>query len=169
MYPGISLERLAGIGITNQRETTIVWDRDTGEPLCNAVVWCDARYVTAAWHVTRDTDTQERCGGGQVARGGGSGPPAAAVRAAPRHLLLRHQARLAAGQRARGPPGRGLGQADVRHRGHVARVEADWEPRDGRDQRLPDNADEHQNSGLGPDSAGLLRVTGEHTAYNSGV
>ena len=43
---GISLERLAGIGITNQRETTIVWDRDTGEPLCNAVVWCDARYVT---------------------------------------------------------------------------------------------------------------------------
>lgn len=46
MYPGISLERLAGIGITNQRETTIVWDRDTGEPLCNAVVWCDARYVT---------------------------------------------------------------------------------------------------------------------------
>lgn len=48
LCPGISLERLAGIGITNQRETTIVWDRDTGEPLCNAVVWCDARYVTAA-------------------------------------------------------------------------------------------------------------------------
>ena len=54
LCPGISLERLAGIGITNQRETTIVWDRDTGEPLCNAVVWCDARYVTAASH-PRDT------------------------------------------------------------------------------------------------------------------
>ena len=40
---GISLERLAGVGITNQRETTILWDRHTGRPLYNAVVWCDAR------------------------------------------------------------------------------------------------------------------------------
>ena len=39
----ISLERLAGVGITNQRETTILWDRHTGKPLYNAVVWCDAR------------------------------------------------------------------------------------------------------------------------------
>src|SRR5215212_11584920 len=34
---------LAAIGITNQRETTIVWDRDTGEPVCNAIVWQDRR------------------------------------------------------------------------------------------------------------------------------
>ena len=34
---------IAGIGITNQRETTIVWDPTTGEPLCNAVVWQDTR------------------------------------------------------------------------------------------------------------------------------
>src|SRR3954467_10935509 len=34
---------LAAIGITNQRETTIVWDRDTGEPICNAIVWQDRR------------------------------------------------------------------------------------------------------------------------------
>jgi len=40
---GISLERLKGLGITNQRETTIVWDRNTGLPLYNAIVWCDAR------------------------------------------------------------------------------------------------------------------------------
>lgn len=32
-------ENIAGIGITNQRETTIVWDRDTGKPVYNAVVW----------------------------------------------------------------------------------------------------------------------------------
>ena len=34
---------LAGIGITNQRETTIVWDRKTGEPVYNAIVWQDRR------------------------------------------------------------------------------------------------------------------------------
>ena len=34
---------LAAIGITNQRETTVLWDRRTGEPLCNAVVWMDTR------------------------------------------------------------------------------------------------------------------------------
>ncbi|MDO4507049.1 MAG: glycerol kinase GlpK [Spirochaetales bacterium] len=30
---------IAAIGITNQRETTIVWDKETGEPICNAIVW----------------------------------------------------------------------------------------------------------------------------------
>ena len=31
--------QIAGIGITNQRETTIVWDKNTGEPVYNAIVW----------------------------------------------------------------------------------------------------------------------------------
>jgi glycerol kinase len=34
---------IAGIGITNQRETVVVWDPHTGKPLCNAVVWQDTR------------------------------------------------------------------------------------------------------------------------------
>jgi glycerol kinase len=34
---------VAAIGIANQRETTVVWDRQTGEPLCNAIVWQDTR------------------------------------------------------------------------------------------------------------------------------
>src|SRR3954452_17187773 len=34
---------IAAIGITNQRETTVVWDRDTGEPVYNAIVWQDTR------------------------------------------------------------------------------------------------------------------------------
>jgi glycerol kinase len=38
---------LAAIGITNQRETTIVWDRETGNAICNAIVWQDRR--TAAY------------------------------------------------------------------------------------------------------------------------
>ena len=34
---------VAAIGITNQRETTVVWDRVTGQPICNAIVWQDRR------------------------------------------------------------------------------------------------------------------------------
>ncbi len=39
----IDPEEIAGIGITNQRETTVVWDRTTGEPIYNAIVWLDKR------------------------------------------------------------------------------------------------------------------------------
>lgn len=38
-----SAEDIAAIGITNQRETTIVWDKETGEPVYNAIVWQDRR------------------------------------------------------------------------------------------------------------------------------
>jgi len=40
---GVGAGQIAALGITNQRETTIVWDRDTGEPVCNAIVWQDRR------------------------------------------------------------------------------------------------------------------------------
>lgn len=36
---GVTAEEIAGIGITNQRETVIVWNRETGEPVYNAIVW----------------------------------------------------------------------------------------------------------------------------------
>ena len=36
---GASAADIAGIGITNQRETTVVWDKNTGEPICKAIVW----------------------------------------------------------------------------------------------------------------------------------
>ena len=36
---GATAANIAAIGITNQRETTVVWDRASGEPLCNAIVW----------------------------------------------------------------------------------------------------------------------------------
>ena len=36
---GIDPEDIAAIGITNQRETTVVWDKTTGKPVCNAIVW----------------------------------------------------------------------------------------------------------------------------------
>ncbi|KAG7286165.1 hypothetical protein NEMBOFW57_008470 [Staphylotrichum longicolle] len=40
---GYDKSDIRSIGITNQRETTVVWDSNTGEPLCNAVVWPDTR------------------------------------------------------------------------------------------------------------------------------
>jgi len=43
----LAAKDIAGIGITNQRETTVVWDRATGKPVHNAIVWQDRR--TADW------------------------------------------------------------------------------------------------------------------------
>jgi len=40
---GVAAGDVAAIGITNQREMAIVWDRATGEPICNAIVWQDRR------------------------------------------------------------------------------------------------------------------------------
>jgi glycerol kinase len=40
---GTDAANIAAIGITNQRETTVVWDRRTGKPICNAIVWQDRR------------------------------------------------------------------------------------------------------------------------------
>ena len=36
---GISAKDIAGIGITNQRETVVVWEKESGKPICNAIVW----------------------------------------------------------------------------------------------------------------------------------
>ncbi|KPC51540.1 glycerol kinase GlpK [Amantichitinum ursilacus] len=44
---GLQATDIAAIGITNQRETTLLWDRATGQPVYNAIVWQDRR--TAAW------------------------------------------------------------------------------------------------------------------------
>src|SRR5258706_6867944 len=43
MKIGAIPSEIAAIGITNQRETTVVWDRETGEPVYNAIVWQDRR------------------------------------------------------------------------------------------------------------------------------
>lgn len=40
---GVGAGQVAAIGITNQRETTVVWDKTTGIPICNAIVWQDRR------------------------------------------------------------------------------------------------------------------------------
>jgi glycerol kinase len=59
---GLAPSDLAAIGITNQRETTVVWDRRSGEPIHNALVWQDMRTAGAVAELARE-------GGGDRFRG----------------------------------------------------------------------------------------------------
>ena len=52
--PGSPPRDIAAIGITNQRETTVVWDRATGEPVANAIVWQDRRTADFCDELQRD-------------------------------------------------------------------------------------------------------------------
>src|SRR5579859_1570440 len=56
---GIRARDLAAVGITNQRETTIVWDRETGKPVYNAIVWQDRRTADRC-HQTKDAEETVR-------------------------------------------------------------------------------------------------------------
>lgn len=62
---GVEASDVAGIGITNQRETTLLWDRNTGKPLYNAIVWQDRR-TSGTCHRLREEGytamVQERTG-----------------------------------------------------------------------------------------------------------
>lgn len=56
---GINLQKnpLKTVGITNQRETTIVWNAETGVPYCHAIVWDDLRTVEIAAEIAQgDSD-----------------------------------------------------------------------------------------------------------------
>ena len=49
---------IVGIGITNQRETTVVWDKNTGEPVYNAIVWQDKRTADICQHLKKSGLTE---------------------------------------------------------------------------------------------------------------
>ena len=120
------------IGITNQRETTVVWDRETGEPVYNAIVWQD----------TRTEEIVQRAG-----RRRGPGPPPQGRRPAALDLLLRAEDQVDPRQRRRGPQARRSGRTRLRQHGHLGALEPDRRqgrrrPRDRRHQRQPDDADE---------------------------
>ena len=92
----IGAQSVAAIGITNQRETTIVWERATGKPLANAIVWQDRR-------TAKHCDELKRRGVGRACRGSDG--------ARHRSLFLGDQACLAACERARASTsGRGAGE-----------------------------------------------------------
>ncbi len=50
----LSARDLVAVGITNQRETTLLWDRTTGKPICNALVWMDTRTDELVQRYVRD-------------------------------------------------------------------------------------------------------------------
>ena len=61
----VSAADIAAIGIANQRETTLVWDRKTGQPVCNAIVWQDRRTAdvcTALKHDGREELFRQKTG-----------------------------------------------------------------------------------------------------------
>ena len=99
---------VAAIGITNQRETTIVWNRETGQPVHNAIVWQDRRTAdilrAAPQRRPRPADP-------------------AAHRIADRFLFLGHQDFVDSRQRPRRAPPRRRRQACFRHRRYLARLE----------------------------------------------
>ncbi|HEU4347918.1 MAG TPA: glycerol kinase GlpK [Actinoplanes sp.] len=66
---GLTAADLAAVGITNQRETTVVWNRRTGRPYCNAIVWQDTR-------TDRIASALELQGKGDVIRRKAGVPPA---------------------------------------------------------------------------------------------
>jgi glycerol kinase len=55
---GVSPQQVAGIGIANQRETTLVWDRVTGEPISRAIVWQDRRTAEACDRLRAEGKTE---------------------------------------------------------------------------------------------------------------
>jgi glycerol kinase len=50
----VAVEDVAAIGVTNQRETAVVWSRETGEPVCNAIVWQDRRTADLCTRLAAD-------------------------------------------------------------------------------------------------------------------
>jgi glycerol kinase len=59
----VDINHVIGIGITNQRETTLIWDRETGEPVYNAIVWQDRRTADFCKSIKlHEADIQARSG-----------------------------------------------------------------------------------------------------------
>ena len=128
-----SRARPARIGITNQRETTVLWDRATGRPVAPAIVWQDRR-------------TAERCAElpAELLRARTGLVPDPYFSATKLEWLLR----------ARRAPAR----ARLRHGRHVARVAADGRAaRHRRDQRVADAAARPRHARVGRRAARALR------------
>ena len=109
-HSGILPQEIAGIGITNQRETAIVWDKETGKPVYNAIVWQCRRTAALCEELKKDAAFTEY---------------EREHRPFDRRLFFRHKNQMDFGQRARrARKGRG-GPAFVWHRGHLADLEDD--------------------------------------------
>ncbi len=136
---------VAGVGITNQRETTIIWDRKTGDAVYNAIVWQDRRTAQACDKLrAAGHDRQVRNRTGLLLDAYFSGD----------------KDRLDSRQRAgRARAGRG-GRSPLRHGRHLADLETDQRPqrpRDRPEQRLAHAALQHSHRRVGPGPAQALQ------------
>ena len=137
MSANVDTADIDSIGITNQRETTIVWDRTTGEPIMNAIVWQCRRTAPMVEAIASDPATAAEI----TARTGLV--PDAYFSASKLAWILGE----VPGARARAE----AGELCFRHRGQLAHLEAHrrGRARHGRDQCEPDHALQHPREALG--------------------
>ena len=136
---GLSVSDLAAVGITNQRETTVVWDRNTGEPVYNAIVWQDTRTDQICNELAAD--------GGQDRFRAKVGLPIATYFSGPKvKWILDNVEGARARARSRRP-----GLRQHRHLVHLEHDRRDQRrrPRHRRDQRQPHHADGPGHPGVG--------------------
>ena len=136
---GIKGSDLAAVGITNQRETAVVWNRKTGKPVFNAIVW-------------QDTRTDEIVN--EFAKRRRPGPAPAEGRPAAGDLLLGPEGQVDPRQRRRCQGQRRRRRPALRQHRHLVHLEPHRRhrrrrPRHRRDERQPDDADESRDPRLG--------------------
>ena len=83
---GVGARDIAGLGITNQRETAVVWDRNTGEPVMNAIVWQDTRTDRIVDELSREVLEQISQAGSASSRAARPSPSASHPSRASREL-----------------------------------------------------------------------------------
>ena len=133
----LTAKDIAAVGITNQRETTLIWEKATGKPVNNAIVWQDTRTDTICHELAN------------------SGIASTPQRTQSDALLNRGQDRLRAktglplATYFSGPKIKWLLDTALRHNGHLDHLEPDRQARHRCDQRLAHSADEPGNTGLG--------------------
>ena len=138
---GVRAKEIAGLGITNQRETTIVWDRRTGKAIHRAIVWQDRR-------------TADVCAGPQAGRA--RGELHRQDRTAARSLFLRDQGRLDPRPRSLSAGARRARRTRFRHGRQFPHLAAHrrQSARHRRHQRVAHASVQHPQRRLGRRSAG---------------
>ena len=135
----VSPKDIAAVGITNQRETAVVWEKATGKPVYNAIVWQDTRTDTICNELAKD--------GGQDRFRAKVGLPLATYFSGPKD-------QMGAGECGRRTRQGGEGRSPLRQHRYLGAVEPDrgsqrWRACHRCVQCLPHHVDESRNPGLG--------------------
>ena len=131
---GVNVTEIAAIGITNQRETTLVWERATGRPVYNAIVWQDTRTDVICNELAKE--------GGQDRFRAKTGLPLATYFSGPKIKWILDNV---PGVRQQAEKGR----TALREYGYLDPLEYDRRACHRCDQCLPHTADESEDARLG--------------------